>query len=498
MKKIFKLVYVLSIFTAFTACDDYLDVNKNPNNPAVADLTPDDMISGAQTSTANTLNGRMNQLGNIMVASWSANASDFASPFDDEFRYDITTNFYTDIWTGLYNRTANFTHIEKYEDGQNWDNHKAIAKILKAFYFQYIVDMYGDSPYSEAHLANDNLFPAYDDDQATYVKLNTLLDEAIALIANTDQVTVKPFTGTDVIMGGDMAKWTAFAYTVKLRLLMRQSTLAQTDATLNTYITDQFTAMQTAGATFLTSDVTIDPGYLNSDGKQNPFFAANGLDPAGNSTGNYRMIGPSEYSFDFLNGNETNSVADPRINFLWMPRLANNNEFQGIEQGASTGRPAQLGSGIIKNSEQKSFIMLASESYFLQAEAVERGYMTGSAQGLFNAGIAASFTHLGAGSETAYLGASLNIPNLGWNGGDHYAAIATQKWIALTSTNGAELWMEFNRTGFPLNLPLSSSTTQTSRPNRLLYPDSEYTGNSNNVISQVAQDAFNTKVFWDN
>jgi len=492
MKKIFKLVYVLSIFAAFTACDDYLDVNKNPNNPAVADLTPDDMISGAQTTTANTLNGTMNQLGNIMVASWSANATDFASPFDDEFRYDVTSNFYTGIWTSLYNRTANFTHIENYEDGQNWDNHKAVAKILKAFYFQYIVDMYGDSPYSEAHLANANLFPAYDDDQATYVKLNTLLDEAIALIANADQVTVKPFTGTDVIMGGDMARWTAFAYTVKLRLLMRQSTLAQTDATLNTYITDEFTAMQNAGATFITEDVTINPGYLNSDGKQNPFFAAFGLDPAGNETSTHRMVGPSEHSFDFLDGS-----GDPRLERLWKPRA--DGTFQGIEQGASSGRTAQLGPGKISSSVQDSFIMLAAESFFLQAEAVERGYIAGTAQDLFNSGIAASFLHLGAGSSAGYIAATSNHPNLGWNGsGGHYEAIATQKWVALTSTNGAELWMEYNRTSFPLNLPLSSVTTQVSRPNRLLYPDTEYTGNSNNVISQVAQDAFDTKVFWDN
>lgn len=510
MKKIFKLVCVLTVFTAFTACDDYLDVNTDPNNPSASILTPDDVMAAAQSSTAATLNGRMNQLGNIMTTSWSANASDFASPFDSEFRYNVTSSFYTDIWTNLYVRTNNYTHIENFNDGQNWDNHRAVAKILKAYYFQYIVDLYGDVPYSEAHLGTANLFPKYDDDQEIYMNLVSLVEEAQALITNTDQNTVKPFGNSDITMDGDMGKWMRFSNTLKLRLLMRQATLAETDATVNTYITDKVAEMSANNALYLDEDATVNAGYFNAAGKQSPFFAGYGFDTEGDATSTHRMVGPSEYSFNILDGALPGTpTADPRINDLWKPRDANDNEFEGVLQGASTGRPAQLGAGIIKNSEQDLYLMLASESYFIQAEAAQRGYLTAgaSAQQLFNAGVEASFVHLDpiqtADSEALaiiaagnYLTASANDAKIGFNAGA-LEAIITQKWIALTSTNGIESWIEYTRTGFPAGIPLPETTSQTSRPNRLLYPETEYEGNSNNVIPQTSSNAFDTNVFWD-
>ena len=72
----------------------------------------------------------------------------------------------------------------------------------------------------------------------------------------------------------------------------------------------------------------------------------------------------------------------------------------------------------------------------------------------------------------------------------------TQKWIALAGINGIESWIEYTRTGFP-DIPLSTISEQTSKPNRLLYPASEYSTNSANVPNQPASDAFNTKIFWD-
>jgi len=507
MKKIFKLFCVLTIFAGVTSCDEYLDVNKDPNNPLVSELTPEDMLAASQNSLATTLNGRMNQLGNIMVNSWSANGSDFADPFGNEFRYNITNTFYSDIWSNLYVRTANLTHIENYNDGANWDNHKAVAKILKAFSFQYIVDLYGDSPYSDIHQGTDLLFPSYDDDQVTYRSLVTLLDEAIALIDNVDALTVTPFGGADVMLQGDMVQWKRFANTIKLRLLVRQTTLANSAdplaAETQTYITNEFNDMQTEGAQFLTTNVSINPGYLNSDGKQNPFFSSYGSNPLGVTTTGYRTVGPSEQSAEFLDGTAPGTTSDPRAFRLWKtrgedPGVDSPGALTGIVQGAS-GRPSTLGLGVLSSSEQSSNIMLAAESYLLQAEAIQGGYMAGSMQTMFDNAIDASFNHLGAGDATAYKAAISTLPGLGLGNGTDSESIARQKWIALTSTNGIELFIEYNRTGMPAGLltPSTSTTPTGDRPVRLMYPSSEYSGNSNNVISQTTADAFTSKVFWD-
>jgi hypothetical protein len=49
---------------------------------------------------------------------------------------------------------------------------------------QYIVDLYGDSPYFEAFKGQQNLTPVYTDDAVIYKELIKELEEARALIQN--------------------------------------------------------------------------------------------------------------------------------------------------------------------------------------------------------------------------------------------------------------------------------------------------------------------------
>ena len=482
----------------FISCADYVDVNNDLNNPQVSQLKPDNLLASATSDLATLQNVTMNQLGNIMTAGWSANATDFNSPFRAEFQYDMTPSFYENIWTNIYLKTNNYSHIEKYEDGQNWDNHKAIAKILKTFYLQYVVDLYGDAPFSEIHQGAQILFPKYDDDMQIYRSLVQNLDDAVALINNTNASTVRPISSEDIVFAGNMQNWKRFANTIKLRLLLRQSLL--TDGATVAYLTSEFNELTTSGAQFITANVVANPGYINTDGKQNPFYASYGRDPQGNTVSANNLVGPSKYYADLLKGVIPGTLLyDPRINQQYKARSTSNPAIIGVPQGASSGRTSRLGAGVLINSNQNSYVMLAAESYLLQAEAVERGYLTGSAQGLFNSGITSSFATLGLTGTVVsnYIASSSGTSRIGWGAGNNIEAIITQKWIANNSINGIESWVEYTRTGFPSNLPLPLVTTQTSRPNRLLYPSSEISGNSNNVPPQTSSSAFTTKVFWD-
>jgi hypothetical protein len=505
MKKSIRKISLLTVSllaTLLVSCEDYIDVNEDPNNPEISGLTPDNILPGAQTTTATTFGTRMNQLGNVFSVSWSANATDFSSPFIDEFSYNLTASFYDDIWDNLYLRTANFSQIENYDDGKDWSNHKAIAKILKTFYFQYLVDLYGDIPYSEIHRRTEILFPKYDDDKETYKVLLSEIDKAIALIDNVNTNTVRPVSAFDVVMKGNMQKWKRFANTIKLRILLRQSQL--TDGPTQTYLTQEFNKLQTLGAQFLgaNDDVTINPGYLNSDGKQNPFYAIYGRDPQGSATDANNLVGPSRFTADFLRGLlPGRSVLDPRRLRLFVSRTAGSTTIAGTFQGASTGRPSRLGPAIVKESSQSMILMQSAESFFLLAEAVQKGYLTGNAQTLFQSGINASFITLGltATDATNYITLSQNVNTIGWTGSTNkIEAIITQKWIANNSINGIESWIELTRTGFPSGLPLPLTTNSTVKPIRLLYPESEFSGNSNNVPSQTNAAAFTSTIFWDN
>lgn len=494
MKNILKTL-VLSLVVVAMSCSDYLDVNQSPNSPSADDVTPELILAGAMTNSFRPLARRMNRLGNVMMNNWGANVNSFTGGFAEEFSLALDNNFYSDVWSGLYLPTSNFQAIINFESTQ-YDNHKAIAKIMKAFYFQYLVDLYGDIPYSQAHLGIENLTPAYDDDAVIYQQLYTELEEAIELINNAPAGTAR-VGNEDVIYNGAMGNWVAFANTLKLRLLVRQSTKAQTDATLAAYVDGKFAELD--GSAFITADATINPGYSNaSTAQQNPFYNYIGFSNNETTATGYNFYRASKYAVDFLSGQLPGSIPDPRITRIYAEDDNGGGQIVGHEQGADGQNSAPglspIGPGLLIDSAQDGIIMLAAESYLLQAEAQLNGKISGDAGTSFQNAITASFAFYGL----ATTGYAPTNPGLGWTGSDNdkLQAIMRQKWIALNGINGIESWIEFTRTGYPAGIPLALTAQSTTRPKRLMYPSTEYVSNSANVPAQVSADAFATGPFW--
>ncbi|MFD2823094.1 SusD/RagB family nutrient-binding outer membrane lipoprotein [Lacinutrix iliipiscaria] len=510
MKKYIKnLLLLTALSVVFSSCENVLDVNESEVDPTSDVVNPDLLLAGALTSHRLTsVNSRsyeveINELGNIMMNSWAGDVNNVTGGFLDEFSLNLTQNFHPRIWETLYQNCGTAQAIIN-NPSEDYDNHKAIAQLIKTYYFQYIVDLYGDAPYTEALQFGSNLTPAYDDDQAIYRGLVEDAKRAISWMANADE-----FDATvgmeDVVFGGDMSGWNKFANTLILKLLMRQSELADVDGETATYLATEFAALN---RDFITSDVVINPPYENSVGKQNPFYANYGTDVNGVNTFDRDFITPSEYAAEFLKGAVTEDgtatgVPDNRLTRLFEPLTSGPmaGTVVGVQQGAdnTTAPPnlSNLGDGIVKGSDQVSYFFTAADSYFLQSEAVYRTYMSGDAKALFEAGITASFNLLGATGASAYIAASSGTNLIGWDGSTNkLEAIMTQKWIANMGINGIESWIEYTRTGFP-DLPLAITASESSRPNRLLYPASEYSTNSANVPDQSTGDAFTTKIFWD-
>ncbi|WP_417290215.1 SusD/RagB family nutrient-binding outer membrane lipoprotein [Corallibacter sp.] len=485
----FKLI-LLVVLTITFSCSDYLDINDNPNAPSADDVTPDLILSGAMSDTYRTQARTMNILGNAMMNNWGANVNSFTGGFSEEFSLAIDNNFYSGIFNSLFRNTANFEAIINYP-GDAYNNHKAISKIMKTFYFQYLVDLYGDIPYSQAHKGIDNLTPAYDDDKDVYRALIVQLDEAIAMIGNADASTIE-VGSEDIIFNGSMSSWVSFANTVKLRILMRESTKAENgDTESQTYLNQQFASLQTA--VFINSDVTINPGYSNeSVAQQNPFYA---LFFSNNETTsvNYNFYRASQYAVNYL----INS-ADDRVNYLYDEADDGSGGIVGHEQGAdSDNSPAGLspiGPGLVIDSGQDGYVMTGAESLLLQAEAQLKTYIPGDPQASFDAAIDASFNLLGA-NRASY---NPTAPGLGWTGSDEdkLEAIMRQKWIATNGINAIESYIEFTRTGYPDDIPLALTAQSPTRPKRLMYPSSELVSNSGNVPQQTSADVFATGPFW--
>ena len=500
MKRIFKFILLVIVIGGTTvSCDDYLDINDPKNDPTVSQVTPDLILSGALTSTHSTQVNSMNRLGNVFMNNWGANVNAFTGGFNEEYQLILTSTFYNSIWDQLYVRMANFQSIID-TPSEGYNNHQAIAKIMKSFYMQSVVDLYGDVPYSEAFKGGENTTPMYDNDMAIYRQLIVEVDEALDLINNADDLT-KPVGTEDVMYMGDMENWVKFANTLKLRILMRQATLAESDGEAATYLSAQFQSLQ--GASFLTSSATINPGYAKDAGRQNPFYSTYGFDVEGNRTTSNRFVVASLYAERFLDGSLT-SVFDPRINRIYTPI---GEEVLGVEQGIDSNDPSvpatisPLGPGLLKGDTQDGIVFSASSSFFLQSEAVFRGYLSGDAKQLFEDGIRASFNYLEDEDndldEETYIAEINTVDGAGWDASSNkIEAIMTQKWIALNGIDAIESWIEYTRTGFP-EIPLAINAQRGFKPNRLLYPSSEYIANAANVPTQQAADAFSTYIFWD-
>lgn len=506
MKK-YKLLVLSTVIAAITfSCDDYLDINQSPNAPSSENVTPDLMLAAALNQPFEEMANRANELGNVFMNSWAGDVNNITGAYLDEFALNLTTNFHSDVWDRLYRNTGTLTTISNYP-GAKYDHIRAIAMVMKVYYFQTIVDVYGDAPYSQAHLLGGNTTPSYDDDEAIYRDFIIQLDAAINLIATGTTNTVNPGIN-DIIFGGDMAKWTQFANTMKLRVLLREATKAESNGASATYLNDQFAVLDN---NFINENVTMNPGYVVVDNQQNPLWANFGENADGSAPFDAGLIVPTDYAVKFMTGAVTQNGVQTTVNDNRLGRMYDlvGGVVVGVVQGDdNTSAPPTLshqligaanGAGILLSGTQDAFIMTHAESLLLQAEAAARGYTTGTAQSLYDSAITASFTQLGAAGAAAYV-TSINTSSVGFtsaaNLDEQINAIMTQKWIALMGQNGIESWIEYTRTGYPA-IPLATTATQAAKPNRLLYPGSEYTANSANVPTQTAADAFTTHVFWD-
>ena len=496
-RNIIKIALAIAVAVQISACsDDYYDINDNPNQAVRSN--PELVLPSALNQTASIDGLTLNQLGNLMGYYW-APASDFLY-YVSEMNYVFQEGSYGSIFEQSYvGAMADYNYVINFEteNPEQFANYKDISEIMKAYHYQYLVDLFGDVPYTDTFKGTEILKPEYDNGEAIYDSIYIKLNDATASIkSNLNNTMVQKPGAEDIFFNGNMEQWIKFANTVKLRILMRQSALGMDD-----YLTTQISQIAADGYGFLGvgESALSNPGYSNSNGKLNPFYN-NFINSSGNQGGNYRATKGTDYLINFLK-----STNDPRLQRMFAP-AANSGEFVGIAQGENTTPNnknldlSSLGPGILKGPTQDVVIISSFESLFLQAEAVQRGYITGDAQALYEAAIKESFNYLGVedadAAATAYFSQPIN--QVSWTASTNkLETIIKQKWLALGSISGIELWMDYNRTGFPSDLPISLKASKPQRPVRLLYPVSESSTNAENKPSTNVNTPFEGKVFWD-
>lgn len=496
---------VAAVALSFTSCKkDWLDVNTNPNQ--ILTSTPDYVFTSGVARTVAFLTP--NELGSYWSGQWTQSNTYIIDPARFSYQFN-NTNF--NLWDTWYDIIEDFQYVLNSTDAKAYPYFKGPARVMKAYVMQQIVDVYGNAPYSEAFKGLENIAPKFDDQKAIYEDLIKQLDQAIV------DLKANPFTGSyassiaasDIVFKGSATKWIQFANSLKMRILIRQSMVAGRDA----YIIGEINKAAAVTEGFMTNfDATVNPGYVASTGKMNPFYETWGYNAAGGAQGLARFPRPTVFLFETLKAsNDTFRLK--RLAYPKGGQSAGNAEivenYVAVPYGASSGYLSQntsyLGPSVIVKGEfnRPMYLMLGAEVNFLLAEAKQRYgasvNLTGTAQEYYEQGVKESFrvtgatAAYGADKATTLLTSGKDLAD--WNASpDKLKAIWMQKWLALTNFNGLEAWSEYRRTDFPPIPASASAPAGTKRALRLFYPSTE-SGSNPNVPTGI--DVFTSRIFWD-
>lgn len=508
MKRIIYSFFIL-LLVANTGCKkSFLDINQNPNSATDESITPNLILP----SVLHAMAGRM-AISYDVEGRWMGywTRSGTYGPSTEEESYHITTTFEASEWSGWFNILNDVNVMEKKANASGETFYEGIAKGLKSIGFMYLVDQYNNVPYSKAFDLGGNILPAYDKGQDIYIDLLTQLDAAATLITQAELGGNLKIEEADILFHGDKINWRKLINTQRLKLLVRQSQVPGFSPSA------EIAKITSDGSGFLESGETasVQPVYVVDNNKQNPFWDTYKRLYTGDVADNYNRA--NNYVLNlFRNNNDVRyqRVFSPVTSGCSCSPPVANGSYYGYNYGEVVTDPDQpkaanssdvAGPGLAKSATQAQWLFTSVESKFLQAEAIQRGWLPGDAKTAYEDAVRESFIWLNVPGGTATANTYLAQANaiVSWTAATTPDAkinlIVMQKYLALIGINNFEAWVDYRRLGVPASLPLSLSPSRGGYiiPLRLTYPQNEYNYNAANVAAEGDIDPQNSTIFWD-
>ena len=481
MKKIFYLLISVLILQSCTK-----DISRfNQETKAAANVPAGTLVANSMKSLADVFNS-----GSVNTNIWRFTVKHWAmGTYQDEARYDFSTrNIPQTWWNTMYRDVLNdlkdagrIVTANTLLDPAVKENQLAIIDIMQVYVYRTLVNTFGDIPYSEA-LNPDNLFPKYDDAKTVYADLLKRLATNITKL-NTAK---DGFAATEDLIYGyavapktEVAKWVKFAASLQMQMGMIIADVDNSTAKA---------AVESANALALTSsDDNTKFTYKIGSPNQSPLYV------------DIILGGRPDYvaSDDLMS--QLIGLNDPRKAQFFGKN--NDGNYVGGVVGANNTFEAMSKPSLKVSAEDASvYFMTYSQTEFLRAEAIERGYnIPGTAEDHYNNAITASILDWGgsAADAAAYLAQPEVAYATSHSVGGWKEKIGFQKWIALYN-QPFDGWTELRRFDFPvLTAPVQAKS---GFPNRFPYPSAEQQVNGTNYTAAAAKmgaDKVEFKLFWD-
>lgn len=451
--------------------DEFGDINNDPNR--ATEPVPSALLTNVLSNLGNNIvwdQGGVNTVAGLYAQYFSetqyTEASRYARP---TFNFD---GYYTgplqDLQAIIEFNSNPETMAKATQYGSN-KNQIAIARILKAQYFKFLTDAYGDIPYFGA-LKGQGVV-TYDKQENIYPDLLKEFREAADQIELNSALTLRG----DILFGGNMAKWKKYANSLRaltaLNMRLVNPTLAKSE----------FQAAINAGVIEQNSDNAVleYPGGNYPNPFYNYYFVTQRKDYAVSKTMTDRLandprsavFGTSTNGFPYgLTRDQAVAFANANSNYA----VILNNSF--------------------KQTSSPLVIIGAGNMWLARAEAAQTMTTTDDKTVAYTTGIQRNMARWGITDATAISNYIASRPPT------DLQAIATEEWKSWFP-NGMEGWNVWRRTGFPA---LTPAPGQAAIPTRFPYGQNEYNLNTANVQAAAARytvagvpDSQFAKVWWD-
>jgi len=423
--KLTSIVLIAGLIVSGVGCskkiDEFGDINLNPG-----------IVAEANTAALLT-----NAIAGVGGEAWQVNPGLYAqlyseTQYTEASRYVRIQPDFGGYYSGVLYDLVNIIKINSDPEtsgkaavnGSN-ANQIATARILKAWWFLRVTDLWGDIPYSKA-LNFDGRIP-YDKQQDIYTDLFKELKEASAQFDGG--ATVKG----DILLDGNIASWKKFANSLRMIMALR---LSSVDAVKGK--TEFLDAMNSTG------------GYLTSNADDITLVY-----PGGNYSSvfysYYNITQRSDYAISKTVTDFMNPTGDRRINAWGSSTVGFTYGLErndAIAFASANPNWARIMNPSIRTATQPMPIITSSQITLARAEAAQRGWTAEVAATLYRTGVELNWRQWGVYDDVAFTAYMLN-PNVALTVGTELSKIIRQRWLA-AFPDGLEAWNIRRSTRLPV------------------------------------------------
>jgi len=472
------------------SCQKFLDVNKNLNSPTAVPVSL--LLSNAELAISN----------NVALGS---GLGSIASVYTHQTTGRVGADRYgagSAGWEGLYGAIKDLDVIIKQGTAETRFTYAGVAKILKAYAFSVLVDVYGDCPFTESNKFDQGIKqPKFDKGVDIYPQLIKLIDEGIADIRNTAPNASKP-GNDDYIYKGNTTNWIKAANTLKLKLYTQVRLVQDVKAQVTALLASPSTLINSQAESFM-----LPYGPFGTTDDRHPAYGDYNATQRGS-----QLFSP--WLYEIMKGRNANiltNISDPRIPYY----IYNQKSATGTPENCTDYRdggfitilfgsngPCRDGSnsatysllglypagGRYEDGGAKTITTLGAinagtgalphqfityaDRLYLEAELINAGVVTGTERTVFSNALDASFLQMdhiitnfikpaSAGAPqvvpaiatlaatTAYKTAVLAAFDQAATASKRLEFIMTEKWINRIE-NPVDNWTDYRRTKFPV------------------------------------------------